>query len=408
MRVLGARILTTVCCLTFYSGFSSSQTLSGNAIDNIDAIMKASLREYSIPGAVAVVTNGERIIYVSAFGFADVLNQKPMSTDSIFRIASMTKPITSTGLMLLVEGGEVKLEDSISNHLSELPPFEIFDEFDFDDASFTTNLAEKEVTIKHLLTHTSGMAYNFNSFELAASGAPLFNRNRYLLQHEPGERWTYGPSTNLLGDVIVTKSNAGLFEFFEKELFLPLGMDETVFEVPATEAERVVTIHQKTGNTFVEAQNPEIISSPELGHGGLNSTASDYSKFMRLFLNNGLSDSGERLLKAETIDEMASNQIGNLKAELQPEARPQLAKAFPQFPGVDNWGLGFQLAGADGEFQRNKGSMSWAGIFNTKFWIDRKANIAAAIFMQYLPFDDEHHLDVLTKFEAAVYKNLNQ
>jgi len=104
MRVLGARILTVVCCLSLYSGFSSSQTLSGNAIDNIDAIIKASLREYSIPGAVAVVTNGERIIYVSAFGFADVLNQKPMSIDSIFRIASMTKPITSTGLMLLVEG----------------------------------------------------------------------------------------------------------------------------------------------------------------------------------------------------------------------------------------------------------------------------------------------------------------
>ena len=129
MRVLSARILTAVCCLSFYSGFSSSQTLSDKAIESIDAIMKASLREYSIPGAVAVVTNGERIIYVSAFGFADVLNQKPMSTDSIFRIASMTKPITSTGLMLLVERGEIKLENPISNHLSELPPFEIFDEF---------------------------------------------------------------------------------------------------------------------------------------------------------------------------------------------------------------------------------------------------------------------------------------
>ena len=406
MKVLVYKFFTATVLLLSFVSLSFSQTLSKNSQDNITQIVSESLQEYSIPGAVALVTNGDKEIYSHAFGFSDVLNKKAMDVENIFRIASMTKPITSTGLMLLIEKGMLNLEDPMLDHLPDQPAFEIFDEFNFDDGTFSTKKAENAVTIKHLLTHTSGMAYNFNSFELAAASEPLFSRDRYLLQHEPGEKWTYGPSTNIVGDLIVEKSGKGLFEFFKEELFEPLGMEETFFDVPVQKSGRVVTIHQKIGSGFVEGENPEIISSPELGHGGLNSTASDYAKFMRLYLNNGVSDSGEQILLPETVELISSNHIGDLRAELQPASRPQFARPFPQGAGKDQWGLGFQLTGTEDEYQRSLGSMSWAGIFNTKFWIDRNANIAAVLLMQYLPFDDDFHLDVLSKFEEAVYRNL--
>jgi CubicO group peptidase (beta-lactamase class C family) len=156
-------------------------------------------------------------------------------------------------------------------------------------------------------------------------------------------------------------------------------------------------------------QNPKKITAPEYGDGGLNSTASDYAKFLRMLLNNGTSDNGELVLRPDTIKMLASNHIGGLRTELQPMARPNFAREFPvpESRGIDYWGLGFQIAGADSALGRSKGSLSWAGIFNTKFWIDREKNIAAILLMQYLPFEDEAHLEMLNRFEEIIYKNLN-
>ncbi|MDG1952439.1 MAG: serine hydrolase, partial [Gammaproteobacteria bacterium] len=257
------------------------------------------------------------------------------------------------------------------------------------------------------LTHTSGVAYNFNSLELTRLGKSLGNPT-YPLQHEPGDKWTYGASTRLLGDLIMEKTGQGLFEFFKESLLRPLDMNETFFEVPEDDSGRVVTIHQRTNKAFAEIKNPKKITAPEYGDGGLNSTASDYAKFLRMLLNNGTSDNGKLVLRPETIEMLASNHIGELRTELQPMARPTFAREFPvpESRGVDYWGLGFQIAGADSELGRSKGSLSWAGIFNTKFWVDREKNIGAILFMQYLPFEDKAHLEMLSRFEETIYKNL--
>lgn len=385
-----------------------AQDFSASGLSELDDVLGNGIKEFSIPGAVALVTNADRNIYLNAFGMLDTEGKKPMTSDAIFRIASMTKPITSIGVMQLLENGEIGLDDSISEHLVELPEFEVFDKFDFDTGTYTTRPAQNEVTIRHLLTHTSGIAYNFNSLELTRAGKSLGNP-MYPLQHEPGDRWTYGASTRLLGDLIIEKTGQGLFEFFKESLLRPLDMNETFFEVPDEDSDRVVTIHQRMNKAFAEIQNPKKITAPEYGDGGLNSTASDYAKFLRMLLNNGTSDNGELVLRPDTIKMLASNHIGGLRTELQPMARPTFAREFPvpESRGIDYWGLGFQIAGADSALGRSKGSLSWAGIFNTKFWIDREKNIAAILLMQYLPFEDEAHLEMLNRFEEIIYKNLN-
>ena len=384
-----------------------AQDFSASGVSEIDDVLGNGVKEFSIPGAVALVTNGERNIYLNAFGMSDSESKKPMTSDAIFRIASMTKPITSIGVLQLLEDGKIGLDDPISEHLIDLPQFEVFDKFDFDDGSYTTRPAQNEVTIRHLLTHTSGVAYNFNSLELTRLGKSLGNPT-YPLQHEPGDKWTYGASTRLLGDLIMEKTGQGLFEFFKESLLRPLDMNETFFEVPEDDSGRVVTIHQRTNKAFAEIKNPRRITAPEYGDGGLNSTASDYAKFLRMLLNNGTSDNGKLVLRPETIEMLASNHIGELRTELQPMARPTFAREFPvpESRGVDYWGLGFQIAGADSELGRSKGSLSWAGIFNTKFWVDREKNIGAILFMQYLPFEDKAHLEMLSRFEEMIYKNL--
>ena len=386
-----------------------AQDFSEEAKQEITDILDRSQKEFNIPGFVALVTNSEGEIYAEAFGFSDVANKSPMQVDNIFAIASMTKPITSTAAMILIEDGKLSLEDPISSHIEDLPPFEIFDEFDFVNGTYTTERASNEVTIKQLLTHTSGLAYNFNSKEIAAAGLPLtgaISSDRFLLQHEPGEKWTYGPSTNLIGDLVEEISGKGLLEFMEDEIFTPLGMTETFYNVPQNSMDRVVTTHIKIGDNFMERPKPEQIIQPEEGHGGLSSTARDYAKFMRLYLKSGAVDSGENLLSPETIELITTNSIGSLRAELQPEAMPNLSKAFPQGAGIDTWGLGFQISESQDEDKRAPGSLSWAGLFNTKFWIDRERNIAALLLMQYLPFEDESHLEVLERFEGAIYSRL--
>ena len=201
--------------LSFLPISSVSQELNEIGQLKITEVLEKSLEEFKIPGFVALVTNSDKNIYSEAFGLANVARGEPMQVDSIFQIASMTKPITSAGLMILVQQGLVKLDDNISDHINDLPPFEIFEQVNLETGTFSTKIAKNPITIRHLFTHTSGLAYNFNSFELAATKQPLFNSQRYLLQHEPGEKWTYGPSTNLLGEVIEEHSGLGLFEYMQ-------------------------------------------------------------------------------------------------------------------------------------------------------------------------------------------------
>ena len=223
-----------------------AQDLSEEAKREITEILDRSQKELNIRGFVALVTNSEGEIYAKVFVFSDVENQSSMQEDSIFAIASMTKPITFTASMILIEDEKVSLEDPISYYIEYLPSFEVFDEFDFVNGTYTTQRASNEFTVKQLLTHTSGLAYNFHSKEIVTARLQLtgaISSERFLLQHEPGEKWTYGPSTNLIGELVERVSGKGLLEFMEDEIFTPLGMTETSCTVLLNCMDRVERPH---------------------------------------------------------------------------------------------------------------------------------------------------------------------
>lgn len=262
--------------------------------------------------------------------------------------------------------------------------------------------------MRQLLTHTSGMAYAFsNDVMNRVHEAASRIEETDVLVHEPGERWTYGPSTKLVGEIVAKVSGQPLDVFFEERIFKPLGMVDTGFGVAMDKRARVVTAHQRREGALIEQPNPQTLSAAARGDSGLFSTASDYGRFVRMLLNGGELD-GKRLLDASTVREMASNQIGNLTVEKQASLDPAFAKEFPRGAGRDGWGFGFQIARPEqpDPHRRSAGSLSWAGVMNTYFWIDPARKIAAVFLTQVLPFGDDAAMRALDDFEAAVYGGL--
>ena len=382
--------------------------VGGNAIDEY---LEQVVRDTYIPGLVALVTSRDETIYAGAFGGRNVAQGHPMTMDSVFRIASMTKPITSAATMMLVEDGEIGLDDPVSRYLPGHLPEEVFETFDPTDNSFTSRPVNGEMTVRHLLTHTSGLGYDiFNEllFPLfAAQGRPSTQLNHPLL-HDPGARWTYGESTRVLGTLIERVAGQGVDAFMEERIFAPLGMNETAYVVESQNNARLVTLHSLDGNGLVEQPNPEgTVSVTVRGDGGLFSTAPDYARFMRMILNGGLAGDGVRLLEEATVGLMGENNIGDLRVELMPAPNTAMARPFPLGAGTDTFGLGFQIAAEhDSATMRSPGSLSWAGIDNTQFWIDPDAGIGAVLLMQYRPFYDDLAIEALQGFEARVYEYL--
>lgn len=401
-KAAGALLL--VACAT-----AQAQNLSMAGKLELDLYLGEAVRESRIPGLVALVTNGDRVIYESAFGLMDSANSKAMTRDAIFRIASMTKPVTSLAVMMLVEEGLVGLDDPIEKYLPALANRDVFTTFDPDTGEYESRPAERSITIRHLLTHTSGLGYTFDSPELAkALGInPQATATTLPLLHEPGEMWTYGESTRVLGHLIEAVSGQALFAFMEARILGPLQMHDTDFDIPAGKNARTVTVHRTDGSTLIEQPNPDgVISSPHNGDGGLAATAADYAKFIRLFLNGGVTDQGERLVSADTVAAMGRNQMGDLTVRLLPTTSRLISEPFPLGAGVDTFGLGFQVTEQQLENSRAPGSMAWAGIFNTEFWIDPENAIGAVLMMQYLPFYDEKAIEVLQGFEQRIYQHL--
>jgi methyl acetate hydrolase len=386
-----------------------AQTISREGRYELDRYLAESIESSKIPGVVALVTNGDGVFYHSAFGLMDVGNSKAMTRDAFFRIASMTKPVTSLAVMMLEEEGKIALDDPIEKFLPELSNREVFTEFNLETGEYSSRPAEKLITIRHLLTHTSGLGYSFdspiltkalgNDFGASATSLPLL--------HEPGEEWTYGESTRVLGHLVEAVSGIELFEFMQERILQPLGMNETYYDIPLANNARTVTTHAMNGSTLVETPNPTgMITAAHNGDGGLSSTAQDYARFIRLFLNKGVTENGTRIVSEETIAEMGRNHTGDVAVRFMPTANPQLSERFPLGAGVDRYGLGFQVTMQHLENGRASGSLAWAGIFNTEFWIDPENNIGAVLMMQYLPFYDEKAIEVLQGFEERIYQNL--
>ena len=364
------------------------------------------------PGVVGLVVSRDGVLFEGAAGQLDVANGTAMPADAIFNIASMTKPVTSVAAMMLVERGMLGLDDPVSMYLPELAAPEVLTSFDLASGEYEAAPARNVMTIRHLLSHTSGIGYAFANTTvqrlLEDSPGPEW---AIPLLCEPGTEWHYSASTRAVGLIIEQLTGQSLEDFFQQQIFEPLGMNDTSYAVPADKLGRLPTLHSRGGdgtlNESAQMGVPTVPTAPFGGDGGLYSTARDYGSFMRMLLNGGaLGDA--RILSEASVAQMGANQIGDIFVELQDAAIPTLTRPFPLGAGRDKFGLGFQLTGpATGDApSRSPGSMAWAGLFNTEFWIDPTRQIAATLLMQVLPFYDEGAIRALQDFEATVYRGL--
>jgi len=407
MRTLSLFRVVAIVCLSIGTATAAD---SGN--EAIDRYLQSRLSQTQIPGMVAMVVDRNGPRYTGAFGRRDVAANQPMRADAIFRIASMTKPITSLAVMMLVEEKKVALDDPIEKYLPEYAQSRVIESFYPLDRSYTTRPPVRPITVRHLLTHTSGLGYPFASLTLTqlqgegASAQPLPSP-LLLLLHDPGSLWSYGESTRVLGRLIEKVTGQPLDRVLDERILKPLGMRDTSYSVPPDRLGRVVTVHRWADGRLVEVPNPAQVSSPAFGDGGLNSTAADYAKFIGLFLRGGVTADAKRLVSARTIADMGRNHIGNVRVRLLDAPTPALSAAFPLGAGRDTFGLGFQVTGEPAvKDMRSPGSMAWAGIYNTEFWIDPVKGIGGILLMQYLPFYDKAAIETLTGFEQRVYQSL--
>jgi CubicO group peptidase (beta-lactamase class C family) len=400
--------LVPVFFLLIHLEAAAPPSLAADGTASLSKFFSEAVGRGDVPGIVAIVVDRDKVLYHEAFGRMNVAKHTPMTKDAIFRIASMTKAVTSVGVMRLVEEGKLGLDDEASKYIPGLKAPQVFSNVDEKAGTYETRAATRPITIRQLLTHTSGIGYSWSDpgLALAQKKTGASNDSELPLVHEPGEKWTYGASTRVLGDVIEKISGQRIDAYLEARVLGPLGMRDTTFTVPPARYSRVVTTHQKSNGATTETQNPATIPATIRGDGGLFSTSTDYSRFVQMLLNRGQLG-GTRLLSERTIAEMTRNQTGSVKVRPQPTADPLRARPYPLGAGEDVWGLGFQLAGSKSNpSMRSPGSMSWAGIFNTFFWVDPQKEIGAIALMQMLPFYDEGALGVLRGFEERVYRNL--
>jgi len=411
-RKAAEMILTMGVAVAALTGNASAQNSpDGKALDSS---LRGAVERKDVPGIVALVTDRKHVLYQGAFGVADVASGRVLARDALFRIASMTKPVTSVALMQLVEQGRIGLDDPAEKYLPELANPKVIEAFDAKTGDYKLRPASKSPTVRHFLTHTSGLAYPFTSAiwrdfkpragETYPFGGPLL--------FDPGERWHYSTSTDVVGRLVEVVSGQKLEDYFREHIFIPLKMNDTSYNVPEAKGPRLVAQQQRAGEKMdgaIVLQNPQVpgltIASP-IGGGGLASTADDYGRFMRMFLNGGELD-GARVLKAETVKLMGENHIGAVSVTALKSALPRSADFTFIADGRDKWGLGFLITVDQVPGKRSPGSLSWGGINNTFFWIDPTRGIGGVIMMQYLPFADAKALAVYDTFERGAYQLVN-
>jgi CubicO group peptidase (beta-lactamase class C family) len=363
------------------------------------------------PGVVEIVVNREGVLYKGAAGKFDVEKNLPMPANAIFNIASMTKPVTSVAIMMLLEEGKLRLDDPVSVYLEGYDKLQVISKFNAADATYETRPAKTVMTIRHLLTHTSGIGYAFtNPIEYAVTNKTKKGEWELPLLDDPGTKWNYSASTRVLGFIVEKVTGSPLEPWYQEHIFKPLGMIDTSWAVAADKQSRLPTQYTRFSGTLMALPKTPVPSRPTppfRGDGGLYSTVDDYSKFVRMLLNGGTLN-GKKILTESSVRIMGENHIGSIVVERQPDADKQRTKPFPLGAGKDKFGLGFQLASNDPAMTRfrSPGTMSWAGIFNTEFWIDPVKHIGAVQMMQVLPFYDDGAIRTLRDFEELVYKEV--
>ncbi|MFC3878630.1 serine hydrolase domain-containing protein [Algoriphagus namhaensis] len=366
---------------TFFA-FGQEYSMSQERLDRIDAMLDETVASNQVPGLVALIMQNGKIVYHEAKGFANVPDNVEMKSDQIFRIASQTKAITSTAVMMLWEEGHFQLDDPISKWIPEFKNPTVLDEFNESDSSFTTKPASREIRIRDLITHTSGVGYgvidgnpkmkaiyakagivDLYTTEPITIGDNIKKLAKLPLHHNPGERFTYSEGLDVLGYFIEIISGMPFDQFLKTRIFDPLGMKDTGFYLSNAQGERLVTVQRKIEDkweiypvTFYDPDYPKTGAKAFFSGGaGLSSTAEDYAMFLQMYLNGGELN-GNRILSPTTIQAIMSNQVGDLLGN-----------------GGKDYGLAFGLVDQNGVAKGGLGSLGtfdWGGYFNTQYFAD--------------------------------------
>jgi len=384
----------------------------------IDQCLQGAVDDGTVAGVVAMGATERGLVYEGARGRTNVHGREAIGPDTIFWLLSMTKAITATACMQLVEQGRLRLDQPAGEFLPQLKAPRILDGF---DASGQPELrpARNAITVRHLLTHTSGFTYSIWSDRLGqyekATGMPDigYSMNGAFaapLEFEPGERWEYGIGMDWIGKLVEAVTDQSLEVYFREHIFEPLGMRNTGFLIGSTQKQRVAAMHRRQGDGSLAVEPFEINQRPEffMGGGGLFSTPRDYMAFLQMLLNSG-TYRGERVLRADTVAMMFRNHIGDLQVTEMQTAQPSWSNSFDQFPGAAHkWGLSFDINTQPGPHGRSAGSVSWAGLLNTYFWVDPVKRVAGSLFTQMLPFYDARVVNLYGQFERAFYDGLQR
>ena len=388
--------------------------ISGSKLALIDSVVNVYVKNRWLIGSSVIVVKDHQVVYYKGFGFADEKTKKPMAADALYRIMSQSKAITSLAIMQLYEQGKLELDDNLSKFISSFKNPKVVKEYNAKDTSYTTVDAKREITIRDLLTHSSGINYtDIGSANMSAiynkagipSGLGYFDANlvermtalgKLPLTHQPGEEFTYGLNTDVLGAVVEIVSGMSLEAYFNKNIFEPMGMKDTYFNVPVSKANRIPSV-------YTENNQNEVIEWPEnfrkinsnyplkaktyfSGGAGLSSTAFDYAVFLDMLLNKGKYN-GHQIISPRTVEVMLSHQL-----DFQKE-------------GEDYFSLGFSVTSNKSAERnlRSAGSFSWGGYYGTNYWADPKENLIVLVMTQHTP---NSHGDIKNKIENIIYGSL--
>jgi methyl acetate hydrolase len=398
--ILGVLLVASACT----SRTPESAQTQGNPAPitgGLDALLRTAVEQKRVPYVVASVATAQGVAYEHAEG---------VGMDAIFSIASMTKPVTSIALMQLVEAGKVKLDEPAVTYVPEIASARVID-------NGKTRPPKSAITVRNLLTHTSGFGYEFMNRELhdlvGKGSVPslMAGGDGFLgapLLFDPGSRWEYGISTDWVGRIVERVSGQSLEVYFRQHIFEPLGMADSSFVVPADKQVRVAKIFQRATDGGLAAQPPRPAPPAQAapfysGGGGLFSTARDYLTLTRALMSGGQLGQA-RILKTESVTMMGQNQIGDLSIRPFPSVMPELATDNATLVGdLDKFGLGFALNSKPSSAGRGTNTLAWAGIFNTFFWIDREKQLSAVLMTQMMPGLDPGPAKLLEEFDRAVY-----
>ena len=385
-------------------------------LERIDTMFGQAVESKAMPGIVAVAATDKGTLYEGAFGKREIGKDASMTLDTVVWIASMTKAITATAVMQLVEQGKLSLERPAGDVVPDLAATKVLDGFEA-NGSPRLRAPRRPITLRDLLTHTAGFSYEIWNPSLAryqevtSTPGVISCKNAALttpLMFDPGARWEYGINIDWAGKMVEAASGQRLDRYFQQNIFAPLGMRDTSFTLSASQRARLASVHQRGADAALAPIEFELPQEPEfhMGGGGLYSTAADYLAFTQMILHDGRGK-GAQILRAETVAQMAQNHIGALEVAVFKTENPALSNDVELFPGMSKkWGLSFLINTEPAPTGRAAGSLAWAGLANTYFWIDRARRVSGVFLSQLLPFYDRTAVDLCMKFETEVYRAL--